>query len=380
MSVPFAWAGKIPVLTALVFAFCGASAQELPFTPSQLATLGVQVKPLGAPVDIAGHAYPAQIVTPPTHDRVVSAPQPGLIERILVTENQAVRPGDALARLASPEIGDLQLRFMEASAQDRLARTSLQREQSLFKEGIVPERRVQEAQAAATQSDARLRQALAALRLAGVDEATARRAAQGGAIESAVVIRAPSAGVVTQLTARPGQRVSQADALLHITDVSRLWLDIQVPGARRADVATAIGTRVQVQVQVEAGAGAQGIEARIVSAGVTVGANQTFVLRAEITQGGAGLRPGEYLQVRVPFAAGAEGWAVPVQAVVHDKDQAFVFVRSARGFVPTRVRVMATSGEVARITGSTLQARQEIALTAVSALKSVWQTSAQPGN
>lgn len=376
MSVPFAWAGKIPVLTALVFAFCGASAQELPFTSSQLATLGVQVKPLGAPVDIAGHAYPAQIVTPPTHDRVVSAPQPGLIERILVTENQAVRPGDALARLASPEIGDLQLRFMEASAQDRLARTSLQREQSLFKEGIVPERRVQEAQAAATQSDARLRQALAALRLAGVDEATARRAAQGGAIESAVVIRAPSAGVVTQLTARPGQRVSQADALLHITDVSRLWLDIQVPGARRADIATAIGTRVQV----EAGAGTKGIEARIVSAGVTVGANQTFVLRAEITQGGVGLRPGEYLQVRVPFAAGAEGWAVPVQAVVHDREQAFVFVRSARGFVPTRVRVMATSGEVARITGSTLDARQEIALTAVSALKSVWQTSAQTGN
>lgn len=378
MSVPFTWAGKIPALIPLVFALSSAFAQELAFTPSQLATLGVQVKALGAPVDIAGHAYPAQVVTPPTHDRVVSAPQPGLIERILVTENQAVRPGDALARLASPEIGDLQLRFMEALAQDRLARTSLQRETSLFKEGIVPERRVQEAQAAAAQSDARLRQALAALRLAGVDEASARRAAQGGAIESAVVIRAPAAGVVTQLTARPGQRVSQADALLHITDVSRLWLDIQIPGARRADIATAIGTRVQVEAA--AGAAAQGIEARIVSAGVTVGANQTFVLRAEIAKGAALVRPGEYLQVRVPFAAGAEGWAVPVQAVVHDREQAFVFVRSARGFVPTKVRVMATSGEVARITGSTLQARQEIALTAVSALKSVWQTTAQPGN
>lgn len=373
MSVPFAWAGKIPVLIPFVFSFCGAFAQELPFTPSQLSTLGVQVKPLGAPVDIAGSAYPAQVVTPPTHDRVVSAPQPGLIERILVTENQSVRPGDALARLASPEIGDLQLRFMEASAQDRLARSSLQREQSLFKEGIVPERRLQEAQSAAAQSDARLRQALAALRLAGVDEATARRAAQGGAIESAVVIRAPSAGVVTQLTARPGQRVSQADPLLHITDVSRLWLDIQVPGARRADIAAAAGTVVQVQGQ------GREIEARILSAGVTVGANQTFVLRAEITRGAALLRPGEYLQVRVPFAAGAEGWAVPTQAVVHDKDQAFVFVRSERGFVPTPVRVVATSGEVARITGA-LQARQEIALTAVSAIKSVWQTTAQPGN
>ncbi|QHJ00438.1 HlyD family efflux transporter periplasmic adaptor subunit [Xylophilus rhododendri] len=355
-------------LALLCAALPAAHAQELKLSPAQLKTLGVEFKPLGAPGDIEGSAYPAQVVLPPANDQVVSAPLPGVIEQIFVTENQAVKAGTPLVRLASPEVGELQLRLMESATQDRLARSTLQREQSLFQEGIVPQRRVQEAQAAAAQSDARLRQAQAALRLAGLDRDSIQRVMAGGEAESAVLVRARSAGIVTQMLAKPGQRVPQTEPLLRVADVSTLWLDIQVPSVRRDAVASAPGTPVVVV--------GHDARAKLTSASATVSASQTFVLRAEVARGAAQLRPGEYVQVRVPFAsqASADGWAVPTQAVVRDRGRTLVFVRSAAGLVATPVQVLAAAGETTRIRGA-LDARQEIAIGAIAALKSAWQAA-----
>jgi cobalt-zinc-cadmium efflux system membrane fusion protein len=39
------------------------------------------------------------------------------------------------------------------------------------------------------------------------------------------------------------------------------------------------------------------------------------MLRAQVTRGAQTLRLGEFVQVRVPFAASPKGWPVPVPAV-----------------------------------------------------------------
>ncbi|MDP1899998.1 MAG: efflux RND transporter periplasmic adaptor subunit [Rubrivivax sp.] len=340
------------------------AADEFAVTPAQLQALGVQLQRLEQPSAIAGPAYPARVVLPPSQEYVLSAPLAGVVDQLLVAENDAVKAGQPLLRLVSPELGELQLKLSEAASKLRLSQKTLQRERALFAEGIVPERRVQEAESAAAEDQARLRQAQAALRLAGVDAAALQRVADGGAMQDALLLRARTAGVVVKLEARPGQRVQQADALAHIADTRKLWLDIQIPVSRQAQVALK-------------GAPVTGVDreltARASSFGSAVSESQTVMMRAEVTRGAAGLRPGEFVQVRVPFAAsGAEpGWPVPVPAVAHQGDKAYVFVRTEKGFVAQPVTVLESAGASLRVQGA-LRSGQEIAVSSVIALKAAW--------
>jgi multidrug efflux pump subunit AcrA (membrane-fusion protein) len=331
---------------------------------AQMQSLGIQLQRLAEKADVAGLGYPARVSIPPRQQQIVSAPVTGVVDQLLVAENESVKAGQPLLRLLSPDLGDLQLRLMEASSRQALATKTLQRERQLLSEGIIPERRVQEAEANAAEAAARSKQAEAALRLAGVDEALIRRIAGGGAgVESGLVLRAKAAGVVGELSVKPGQRVQQAEPLAQIADTRTLWLDIQVPVGRQAELATSKGAAVTL-------IGRDEVQARVLSLGSAVNDNQTLVLRAEVGKGAQLLRPGEFVQVRLPFAAG-EGWVVPLQAVARDDGKAYVFVRSGDGFRARPVTVLASGGNALRIKGD-LQAGQQIAISSVIALKAAW--------
>ncbi len=343
-------------------------------TPAQLQGLGITLLRLDKPAAIQGQAYPARVVLPPSQEQVVSAPLAGLVDRVLVSENDSVKSGQPLLRLISPELGDLQLRLMEASSKSRLAQQTLQRERMLLAEGIIPERRVQEAEGSAEESRARVQQAEAALRLAGVDAAGILQIAAGGTLEAGLTVYAKAAGTVMGLDVKVGQRVAQASALMRLADTRQLWLDVQLPADRRPQLAIPGGPITVL---------GRAATATPISVGTLVSDSQTVTLRARVTQGAALLRPGEYVQAQVPFApaaaspAGAHtdavgaSWAVPLAAVVHQGDQSYIFVRTAQGFIAQPVTALASAGASVQVQGP-LQAGQDIAVTSVIALKAAW--------
>ncbi|HFT1932542.1 efflux RND transporter periplasmic adaptor subunit [Pseudomonas aeruginosa] len=338
------------------------AADEFAVSAAQMQALGVQLQRLDKPASIPGMAYPARVVLPPSQEYVVSAPLAGVVDQLLIGQNEAVKPGQPLLRLSSPELGEQQLKLMEAASRNRLAQRNLQREKQLAAEGIVPERRAQDAETSATEERARLRQAEAALKLAGMDAGAISRVAAGGAMQDALVIRARAGGIVTDLGVKPGQRVQQSDPLARVSDTRKLWLDIQLPVERQSSV-TARGGQIAV-------VGRDAV-AVTTSLGTTVSDSQTIVLRAEVTRGAASLRPGEFVQAQVAFAVGGEGWPVPVAAVVRQGDKAYVFVRTDKGFVATPVAVLDSAGQALRVKGA-LRTGQEIAVTSVIGLKAAW--------
>ncbi len=82
------------------------AADEFAVSAAQMQALGVQLQRLDKPADIAGQTFPARVALPPRQDQVVSAPLPGVVEQLLVADNDAVKPGQPLLRLASPERDD----------------------------------------------------------------------------------------------------------------------------------------------------------------------------------------------------------------------------------------------------------------------------------
>lgn len=358
------------VLSALfAMSVSARAADEFAVTQAQMQGLGITLQRLERPSDIQGQAYPARVVLPPAQEQVVSAPLAGLVDRVLVGENDMVKTGQPLLRLISPELGELQLKLLEAASKSRLSQKTLQRERALFTEGIIPERRVQEAEGAAEEDGARLRQAEAALRLAGLDPSSIRRIAAGGGLQDGLTVFAKAPGTVMALSAKTGQRVAQAEALMHVADTRQLWLDIQVPADRRGQVDIKGG---QIAVV------GRDAMAKPLSLGAMVSDHQTVTLRAQVTQGASLLRAGEYVQVQVPFAkvtaangAGPSAWAVPVQSVVRQGEKAYVFVRTEKGFLAQQVTALNSAGSSVQVQGP-LKAGQEIAVTSVIALKAAW--------
>lgn len=336
---------------------------EFAVSSAQMKTLGVTLLKLEQPGAIAGMAYAAKVMLPPGQEQVVSAPVAGVVDQLLVGEQQAVKAGQPLLRLNSPQFGEMQLKLLEAASRARLSQKTLQREKALLAEGIIPERRVQEAEAASQDDAARQRQAEAALRLAGIDATAIQRIAAGGTLQDGVVVRARSAGVVLGIDIKPGQRVQEADALLRLASLQTLWLDIAMPADRQP---ATLPKMAAIQI-----VGRDAV-AMPLSVGAIVSDSQTVTLRARVTRGAERLRPGEVVQAQVPFAANAAGWALPLTAVARQDDQAFVFVRTDKGFVARPVSVVSSAGASVQVTGE-LKPGQEVATASVIALKAAWQ-------
>ncbi len=341
-----------------------AANRPLKFTvpDSQIQALGIQTAPLQSQNGLIKVRFPAEVVVPTTAKQVVSSPVAGLVAQLLVQQNQTVRPGTPLVRIASPQLGQLQLQLLQATARARLARQSALREQTLFDEGIIPQRRVQEAQAALMEGEAVLNQATAALRLSGMSAATIQHIAATGKPQDSITLAATQAGIVTEIAVTPGQRVEAAAALLHVAQTGSLWLDIQLPVSENMNWPA--GTMVKVL--------GRDVSARILSVSRIVSpSSQMVVLRAAV-EGKTGLiRSGEVVTVELPAAAIPDSWEVPLSGVAHDGNQAYVFVRTSQGFEARPVKVVVSAGQRVRVQGS-LTVGEQIAVSGVVVLKGAW--------
>jgi len=329
---------------------------------AQVQALGIQTTPLQTQAESVRTSVPAQVVIPPKAEQVISSPVTGLISQLLVQPNQMVRAGAPLIRIASPELSQLQLQLLQANTRAKLARQAAKREQDLFGEGLIAQRRVQEAQATLQEAEATLKQAKTALRLSGMSMASIDKVAASGNPQDSLVLAATQAGVVTEIKAKPGQRVDSATPLMHLAQTDTLWLEIQVPVAESASWAP--GSKLKVQ--------GRDITAQIMSSSAMVATGSQMVVMRALVQGKAGqVRPGELLTVELPAAATAGAWDLPLSAVAHDGDQGFVFVRTPDGFEARPVKVSASSGQRVRVQGP-VKAGEEVAISGVVALKGAW--------
>lgn len=344
----------------LISVRCVQAADDIAMTAARIQAIGIELQKLDTPARASGLAYPARAVLPRDKEQLVSAAVAGMVDQILVEDHAEVVRGQPLIRINSPEFGDLQLKLLEATNQARLAAGTLAREKGLFAEGIIPKRRVIEAEFAASTARATEQHARAALRLAGADDATIARIA-AGQVQDRLEIRASRAATVLAIDVKPGQRITEADPLLRLAELGTLWLDVDIPAAQ-ADAWDPDGEIAVV---------GRDVRARPLSVSAQVSGAQMATLRASVTRGAGLLRPGEFLQAQVPLKASGAAWTLPNAAVVHQDDRTVVFVRTGAGFEARAVAVIAESAGGASVAGP-LAAGDAIAVKGTIALKAAW--------
>jgi cobalt-zinc-cadmium efflux system membrane fusion protein len=351
-------------LLVLCLAAGAASAADpvVELSTAQEKALGIETAVLraGSGGEIAGLA--AQVVVPNSQIHLVAAPVAGLVERIPVAVNGSVRAGQVLARILSPALAELQRGFVQASVQAQLAADNLQRDEALYRDGIIAESRLRATRGQHAEASAVLTERRQALHLAGVPEGAIARLASGQAQGAAIEVRAPADGVILEQMVAIGARVDAATAMFRLAKLEPLWLEIQAP----------VSSLARVRIGAAATVPAAQASGRIISIGRNVDANQTVRVRAEITRGAASLMPGQ--MVEAVIATGEEQargtFAIPSAAIVRIDGRSVVFVRSARGFVATPVTVTSetATASLGTLTGA-LRGDERIAVRGVAALK-----------
>ena len=308
----------------------------------QRAAFGIETVPVEIAGATLGKPYPAKVAVPNAQLRVVSAPLEGVVEALLVAEGESVDSGQVLARVRSQGLLELQAAYLESRTRRLLAAETRARDSKLHAEGIVARRRLLESQSAEREmltAEARDRQALL---LAGMTEASILQLASTQRLSTVLEVKSPLSGVVLEQIATAGQRLAVSDPLYRVGDLSTLWVEVHVPLDALGDVAP--GSKVELS---------RGLSATVITVGRMVhGTDQGVLVRAEVREGVATLRPGQFVEARVSQASGGKAWRLPARALVRIDGGDKVFIERVGGFEPVVVEVLAREQNQVTVKGA----------------------------
>ena len=240
------------------------------------------------------------------HDRVVvQARATGFVERLHVRATlDRVRAGDALVDLYVPDWVAVQEEFLSLRA--------------MRGEGLG------ELVDAARQ---RMRQS-------GMSDAQIRAVERAGRVQGTVTLRAPSAGVVTELSVREGMTVMAGATLARIDGIASVWVHAEVPESQSALLRP--GAPVSARTQAHPGRVFEGrLQALLPEISA---ATRTVRARVELDNAAGLLAPGMVMQVRLDEGARSEALQVPSEALIRTGRRSLVMVAEEAGrFRPVEV-------------------------------------------
>ncbi len=323
-----------------------------PLTEAQIQAAGIETQPVEPESGVGEIVVPGVVTVPPQQLRIVAAPAAGLVETLLVAPDEDVKEGDPIATLKSSELVESQRAYLHALSDANLAAEKLRRDEQLFKEKIIAERRLIVTRAEATQARATLDERAQILALAGMTEGEIAELRKERKLASSLLVRAPIGGTILQRHGTTGERVQASAPLVTIARLDPIWVNLQVPLSR----AVALESVEKVHLP------SAGLEGRLIRIGHTVdSATQSVTAVAEFRPGRSPLRPGQavtaILRVR---GGGASQWRVPADAVVSHRNHNWVFLRVPEGFRAIPVTLVSETPQFSSVQGS-LKAGERVA-------------------
>ena len=230
----------------------------------------------------------------------------GWVEKLHVRAvNEAVRAGQVLAEVYSPELVAAQEEYLLA-------------------------RRMAQANAADESLAGAARRRLESL---GLPAAEVSKIERSNEARRRVPVIAPISGVLSELGVREGAMVQAGTAAFTVTDLSSVWIVLEVPEAQAALLRP--GQRAVTKVQTQPG---KQYEGKVEYIYPELNA-QTRTVKARVALANPGLlfRPGMFVEVSLVSAA-RKALTVPTEAVIQTGTRSVVVVMDGERFRPAAVR------------------------------------------
>ncbi len=280
-------------------------------TPQEAAQAGVSV----VAVQRGGGAelkLPGRVAFAPGAEAAVDAPLGGTVVRVHVGLGDRVTAGSPLITVRSPDGAASRADADAAGATVQAARAAERRDRTLFEQGWVSQARLDVTAAETRRVEAQHRAARARVGAFGAPGA-----------DGLTVVRSPIAGVVTRLSASPGQVLhEEALQVAAVADPGRVELMFEAPPAAAAILK--VGDRLESTV-----AGSR-VMSGVVVAIAAANANGVVVVRARPV--GETPPAGSVVSARVSAGVGTGTPVVPLDAVQTIDGAASVFIQEDGGF------------------------------------------------
>jgi membrane fusion protein (multidrug efflux system) len=195
----------------------------------------------------------------------LASPTAGIVARVAVVAGQHVNQGDVLVELNS---GTVSFAF---------AKAEVERQKKLFADQNTSLKNLQDAEA----------------QLASLE------------------IRAPVSGTVTRISARAGSAVDANSVVAEVIDLDRLSVSAQIPTSDANELKT--GDEVQIQTE-------SPVTAALSFISPTVDTNDGTVLARAALPANSGLRPGQFVPLRIATAVHTNCLVAPEESVVTGDD------------------------------------------------------------
>ena len=194
----------------------------------------------------------------------LAAPSAGVVARVNIVEGQSVKRGDVLMELNA------------GAVTADYAEQEVARQKKLYAEQNTSLKKLQDAEAQ-----------LAALQ-----------------------VIAPLSGTVTRLNTKPGEAVDVNTTVAEVVDLSRLAVSAEIPAAEVADLQA--GDEVQIQ-------GETPVTAALAFVSPAVDTNSGTVLVRILLPADSGMRPGQFVPLRIITGVHTHCLAAPEESVVTDE-------------------------------------------------------------
>lgn len=271
----------------------------------------------------------------------IGATVTGRISELQAMLGQQVKVGQTLAVLNSTELGAAQLSYMKARAQAQLNQRSVERARQLLDADVIGSAELQRRESELAISQSEQRAAADQLRVLGVSQRALDKLTETGAINSVSPVVATMAGTVVERKVTQGQVVQPSEVLFSIADLSRVWVEAEVPEQQAGQVQA--GQNIQVEIP---SLGQQLTAKLIYIADIVDPITRTVTVRSELDNADRSLKPAMLATVLIETRP-TKRLAVPGKAVVRESDSDQVFVEVAPGqYRMTPVKLGQAIGEV----------------------------------
>lgn len=238
----------------------------------------------------------------------VSLPYVARVTRVLVQPGQTVARGTPLVVVQADSAAVVA--FTQAKSAATLARGELSRTEALFRDGLATQSQLDTAQKALDDAQ----QALAAQKISGI-------------AAGETTVTAPAAGVVSQMSAAPGDQVQAGTLLAQLVGMNASGVhaaNVSL-GVEAADAATIhAGDRVVLHPLTAAHTSAQA-QGQVALVGAAVDAQTQLVnVGASVPLAGTAFLPGMRVRAEIDTQTGT-WWEVPRAAVLQDARGQYVY-------------------------------------------------------
>ncbi|ENW99656.1 MAG: efflux RND transporter periplasmic adaptor subunit [Acinetobacter sp.] len=335
------------------------SGDQILISPKQIQQAGIQLQTLEQTTSNVALALTlqGQAQWSPESKVVLTSPVAGIVQQVLVQPLADIGLHSPVLAINSPDLIQIQNDILQIRAQLQLASQSLTRERSLFAEGIIAEKRVQEAQNVVQRLNIDLSSKQRMLQFMGGSSS------QG--LNPVVYVKSPAKGSVESLQVSVGQYVETGAVLGQLVNSSLpLQLMLQAPLADSKYIQ--VGDLVTVE-----GCAMTGRVQKIAPA--LAGNTQSQTILVQMSAKDNCLKVQQFVKASIQsHNPTTTAWIIPSAALTLKDNKHFIFVKNQNGFIAMPVELVGTNQQQTYVIGNTLNAGAQVAVSGVERLKAVW--------